>query len=366
VSLSRKAQTKQDFAAAGPQGAPLRAKLVHWYESRKRDLPWRRTSDPYAIWVSEVMLQQTQVKTVLGYYERWMQRFPTVEALASAADEDVLHAWQGLGYYSRARRLLAGARAVADRHAGQLPRDVEALLALPGIGPYSAGAIASIAFGLPEPIVDGNVVRVLCRLFALRGDPAKAPLKQRLWSLARELVPADKPSEFNQSLMELGATICTPTSPRCAECPVASECAGLRAGVERQLPELAKRPAPTEVRTAAAYVRRGDAVLLTQVPEGAPRWAGLWVLPFTELAGAESAAAGAARALQQLGLECTPGVPVHEARHTITRFRISLSIVRCSVAPRARASLYTRGQIGKLALPSVHARVLEALWRAKE
>jgi A/G-specific adenine glycosylase len=230
----------------------LSEELIAWYEARRRDLPWRRTRDPYAIWVSEVMLQQTRVLTVLGYYERWMARFPTVSALADAEDDDVLHAWQGLGYYSRARRLLSGARAVAERHGGQLPSDVQALLALPGIGPYSAGAIASIAFGLPEPIVDGNVVRVLCRLFALAGDPARAPLKAELWRIARELVPKDKPSEFNQSLMELGATICTPSSPRCALCPVAKHCRALAQGKQRELPQLANRKAPTEMATADA------------------------------------------------------------------------------------------------------------------
>jgi A/G-specific adenine glycosylase len=340
----------------------VRSRLIDWYESRKRDLPWRRTKDPYAIWVSEVMLQQTQVKTVLGYYERWMQRFPTVKALAAADDADVLHAWQGLGYYSRARRLLAGARAVSERHAGKLPRDVDALLALPGIGPYSAGAIASIAFGLREPIVDGNVVRVLCRLFALEGDPAKAPLKQALWRLARELVPAEKPSEFNQSLMELGATICTPTSPRCAECPVAKQCRALARGLERELPQLAKRPAPTEIATAAAYVRRGDAVLLRQMPADAPRWAGLWVLPFVELARGEAPTAGALRALAELRQNATASATLREARHTITRFRITLSIVECSLVPRSRATLFTREQVDALALPSIHSKIVAALW----
>ncbi len=337
---------------------------MDWYESRKRDLPWRRTRDPYAIWVSEVMLQQTQVKTVLGYYERWMARFPSVKALAAAEDADVLHAWQGLGYYSRARRLLAGARAVAERHAGRLPRDVEALLALPGIGPYSAGAIASIAFGLPEPIVDGNVVRVLCRLFALKGDPAKAPLKQKLWGLARELLPADQPSEFNQSLMELGATICTPTSPRCPECPVAKQCQALAQGLERELPQLAKRKAPTEVATAAAYVRRGDAVLLRQLPADAARWAGLWVLPFVELSRTEKAPVGALRALSEIGVAAAAGATLRETRHTITRFRIALSIVECKLAkaPGKRAAFFTRGQVEQLALPSIHARILKALW----
>jgi A/G-specific adenine glycosylase len=314
------------------------------------------------------MLQQTQVKTVLGYYERWMARFPTVKALAAANDDDVLHAWQGLGYYSRARRLLSGARAVAARHAGELPRDVEALLALPGIGPYSAGAIASIAFGLPEPLVDGNVVRVLCRLFALEGDPAKAPLKQELWRRARELVPADNPSEFNQSLMELGATICTPTSPRCAECPVAKQCRALSLGKERELPQLAKRAAATEVSTAAAYVRRGDAVLLRQMPADAPRWAGLWVLPFAELSRTEKAAGGALRALTEIGVKAAAGTTLREVRHTITRFRITLSIVECKLAaPKGLpAKLFTREQVERLALPSVHSKVIRMLWSSSD
>ncbi len=342
----------------------LQAGLVDWYETRKRDLPWRRTRDPYAIWVSEVMLQQTQVKTVLGYYERWMQRFPTVEALAAAADDDVLHAWQGLGYYSRARRLLAGARAVTERHAGKLPKNVAALLALPGIGPYSAGAIASIAFGLPEPIVDGNVVRVLCRLFALKGDPAKAPLKQELWRRARELVPEKQASAFNQSLMELGATICTPTSPRCAQCPVAQHCRALAQGLERELPQLAKRKAPTEVATAAAYVRRGNAVLLRQLPEDAPRWAGLWVLPFAELTRSEKPSEAAVRALAEIDLAAKGTTTLREARHTITRFHITLSVVECALAtPKPRsAKLFTRQQVRQLALPAVHSKVIEALW----
>jgi A/G-specific adenine glycosylase len=338
--------------------------LTSWYETRKRDLPWRRTRDPYAIWVSEVMLQQTQVKTVLGYYERWMERFPTLTALAAAEDADVLHAWQGLGYYSRARRLLSGARAVVERHGGELPRSPEALLALPGIGPYSAGAIASIAFGLPEPLVDGNVVRVLSRLFALRGDPAKAPLKGQLWQLARGLVPADKPSEFNQSLMELGATLCTPVSPRCPECPVAQHCRGLALGIERELPELAKRKAPTELRTAAAYVRKGDAVLLRQLPADAPRWAGLWVLPFAELSATETPESASTRALAELGLKGAPQAVLREARHTITRFRITLSVVAHALATpkRGAALFFEQSEVARLALPSVHARLVKALW----
>jgi A/G-specific adenine glycosylase len=307
------------------------------------------------------MLQQTQVKTVLGYYERWMQRFPTVSALAQANEAEVLHAWQGLGYYSRARRLLAGARAIAERHGGEVPRALSALLALPGIGPYSAGAIASIAFGLPEPLVDGNVVRVLSRLFALRGDPARAPLKAELWRLARELVPPGRAADFNQGLMELGAMLCTPTSPRCAECPVSAQCRALELGLERQLPELAPRKPPTELRTAAAYVRRDDAVLLRQVPAEAPRWAGLWVLPFVELAPEETAERGAERALSELGLEASAKQLRREVRHTITRFRITLSVVECRSRSR-KLRLFTAREAAGLALPSIHARVLAALW----
>src|SRR5205823_775886 len=193
----------------------LRRALRRWYRAAARDLPWRRTRDPYAIWVSEVMLQQTQVATVRPYYERWMQRFPTVTDLAAAGEEDVLQVWAGLGYYSRARALLRGAREVVARHGGQVPRRTEDLKALPGIGPYTAGAIASIAFGLREPVVDGNVTRVLCRIFGLRGDPNAGQLRSELWRLAALLVPPRAPGEFNSALMELGATVCRPGKPDC-------------------------------------------------------------------------------------------------------------------------------------------------------
>jgi len=186
-------------AAGAPLSAArlraIRASLLDWYEQAKRDLPWRRTQDEYAIWVSEAMLQQTQVNTVLGYYERWMRRFPTLEALAVADEADVLAAWQGLGYYSRARRLQQGARVVVEQCRGRLPRGAAALRTLPGIGPYTAGAIASIAQGERAALVDGNVIRVLCRLQALGGDPAAAPLKARLWQLAEQLVPESRPGD---------------------------------------------------------------------------------------------------------------------------------------------------------------------------
>ncbi|HWZ89432.1 MAG TPA: A/G-specific adenine glycosylase, partial [Polyangiaceae bacterium] len=202
---------KKQAAAHEPRARAIGRDLLAWYTKHKRDLPWRKSLDPYAVWVSEMMLQQTQVATVIPYFERWMKRFPDVAALAGADESDVLHAWQGLGYYSRARNLRRAAAEMVSRHAGRVPEQVADLCALPGIGPYSAGAIASIAYGRAEPLVDGNVVRVLSRLFARRGDPTRAPLKTELWELARSLVralpPSGAPGDFNQALMELGATV---------------------------------------------------------------------------------------------------------------------------------------------------------------
>jgi A/G-specific adenine glycosylase len=302
-------------------------------------LPWRRSRDPYAVWVSEVMLQQTQVATVLPYFERWMRRFPTLPALAAASEQDVLKQWEGLGYYSRARRLLAGARAVVERHAGELPGDVERLLALPGIGPYSAGAISSIGFGRREPVVDGNVVRVLCRLFALRGDPAKAPLKGELWRVARALVPEDAAGDHNQALMELGATLCTPRAPRCDACPVAGECAARAGGFAAELPELAKRAKPEPVHAVAGVVTERGRVLVVRLPEGAPRWAGLWQFPTLEVAPGEGVESALRRALlEQTGLAVEAGGLLTVVRHTVTRFQITLDAYRCQkVGPPSRS-----------------------------
>jgi len=193
------------------------ADVIRWYRDNRRELPWRRTRDPYAVWVSEIMLQQTRVETVVPYWERWMGRFPTVQALAAAPLDDVLAAWAGLGYYSRARNLHAGAREVVTDWGGSVPGRVDALLEIPGIGRYTAGAIASIAFGQPAPLVDGNVARVLARLFAIDEDVKSAAGSARLWALAADLVPAGAAGDFNQGLMELGATVCTPARPRCGD-----------------------------------------------------------------------------------------------------------------------------------------------------
>ena len=251
-------QAQRSQAEKGCAG--LRAALLSWYDRHRRDLPWRRTTDPYRIWVSEVMLQQTTVKTVLPYYAAFLNRFPTLHALAEEPEEEVLAAWSGLGYYHRARNLHRGAQHVAERHAGQFPRSLEAALAVPGVGLYTASAVLSIAHGLPLPVVDGNVRRVLARLLALRGPQFRkdGPYYNR----AEELLDPARPGDWNQALMELGATVCLPRQPACPACPLRQHCRARALGVVDELPEGRARRATVDVTVAAALVgvhlARGD------------------------------------------------------------------------------------------------------------
>jgi A/G-specific adenine glycosylase len=349
--------------------------LLEWYDGAHRDLPFRRTRDPYAIWVSEVMLQQTQVKTVLPYFQRWMERFPSLAALAAADEDQVLHAWQGLGYYSRARSLLKAARAAAERFDGELPRSVDALLSLPGIGPYSAGAIASIAFNQRVPVVDGNVVRVLCRVFELTGDPRRAPLKNELWRRAAELVPQDRPGDFNQAIMELGATICTPRRPKCAECPIRTLCRARASGRAESLPELPEAPAPTEVPMAAALVRQRGRWAVVQLSAHAKRWASMWQFPNVELAPAETLEAGVRRAARELaGIDAEPQQELCVIKHTVTRFRITLTAYSCRFREKrsfdpervVQVAWKRPSELAALAMPAAHRRLSRVLLGSHE
>lgn len=250
------------------------AALLDHFDAHRRAMPWRDTADPYAIWVSEVMLQQTRVETVRSYYERWLRRFPTVAALAEADVDEVLREWQGLGYYSRARNLHRAARLVRERHGGTVPRDQAALRALPGVGEYTAGAVASIAFGAAVPAVDGNVRRVLARLYDLR-DPGPGELRV----LAAALIPEDRPGDFNQALMELGATICTPRSPSCHVCPVATWCAARAAGVQEERPARKRRRPVPETMIETVVVARPDLSLLLVRRPDRGLLGGLWEFP---------------------------------------------------------------------------------------
>ncbi|MFZ5470830.1 MAG: A/G-specific adenine glycosylase [Myxococcota bacterium] len=269
----------------------LRRALLAWFDRERRDLPWRRTKDPYAVWVSEVMLQQTQVTTVIPYFQRFMARFADVEALAAAPLDEVLSLWRGLGYYSRARALHRAAQEVVSHHGGQLPPTAAELRRLPGFGPYTAGAVASIAFGEEAPLVDGNVARVLSRLFVVKGAPGDKAREARLWELAGQLVRGPRPGDFNQALMELGALVCRVESPSCLLCPLRAHCAALAAGRVEELPPKRIRPPRKPLALAVAVWRKNGAFLFGR-RESKGLFGGLWELPSTELrAGTEPSTA---------------------------------------------------------------------------
>jgi A/G-specific adenine glycosylase len=245
----------------------LRKSLLGWFRQFRRDLPWRRTKDPYRIWLSEIMLQQTRVAVAIPYYERFLQRFPDIRALATAQQEEVLRLWSGLGYYSRARNLQKAAQQILSKHRGQFPTRMDDVLALPGIGNYTAAAILSIAFGKKHAVLDGNVARVLARLGATRGDIRESQLWQELQAEANRLLQAESPGDWNQAMMELGATLCTPKSPQCLLCPVAQFCEGRKLGIAESLPEKRKKRPTVEITLAAAvFVNEEGQTLLLPPP----------------------------------------------------------------------------------------------------
>ena len=307
----------------------FRRQLLDWFHRNKRDLPWRRAADPYHILAAEVMLQQTQSASVLPYYERFLKRFPTLQSLAEAPLEEAYRLWQGLGYYARARRLQEAAKMTLDRFDGQIPNTVEELMSLPGVGRYTAGAVASAAYQVPAPVVDGNVMRVLSRVFRVEGNPKAGPSHQRLWDIAESLVPKNvspnaNPRDFNSALMELGSLVCAPKNPRCGQCPVADLCEAQKRGETDRFPENPPRPKTIRLTHAAALVARDGLFALTRRPEGG-RWAGLWELPRVERNEEETLEDAAERAaLQVCGARCKTLRPFGSLRHSVTRYRIDL------------------------------------------
>lgn len=353
---------------ARPDALPsFRSALLGFYDSIARPLPWRGTRDPYAIWVSEVMAQQTRVETVVPYYKRWLERYPTVQALAEAPLDDVLKSWEGLGYYSRARNLHTAAGVVAERLDGAVPDTVEGLRALPGVGEYTAGAIASIAFELPVPAVDGNVRRVYARLADV-AEPGGAELTE--WASA--VVDADRPGDFNQALMELGATVCTPRNPGCTVCPVADHCAALAAGT------VAERPAPKkrarvrrEVRAVGVLLRSspsGARVLLQRRPPTG-LLAGMWEFPsmLLGLRAGKKAMGGAVRELAgELGLTVVGGARIaldpvlHQFSHLHVTYRPWLMVIEAAGGPEegGERRWVPLTDSGELALPVAQQRIM--------
>jgi A/G-specific adenine glycosylase len=306
------------------------APLISWFEENKRPLPWRESYDPYLVWISEVMLQQTQVETALPYYDRFVQEIPTINALARAGEERVLRLWAGLGYYRRAKHLMAAAREIVSKHDGKMPPDYDELLSLPGVGQYMAGAILSIAFNKPYPVVDGNVRRVLSRLYGWSDESPK-----RLWDAAARLVKQAEPRLVNQALMELGAKICSFRSPRCLICPVQGSCVAFKTGMQEKIPPVKKRPETVHVQLFAIVHRKGERYLMKPVD-------GMWEFPtFPELPKGSFKTIG-------------------RCRHTITHHRLEVSICEGML----EASDYVLKEIDQLPISSLTRKIWKAAAKA--
>jgi A/G-specific adenine glycosylase len=309
-------------AAVRQFGRRLRA----WFDRHARELPWRGTRDPYAIWLSEIMLQQTQVETVKPYYLRFLAALPTIAALAAADEPQVLRLWEGLGYYRRARQLHAAARKIMAEHEGRFPVDPDAVARLPGIGRYTAGAVLSIAFDQRRPILEANTNRLFSRLLAYDKQTASAAGQRLLWAAAETVLPTRAVGRFNQALMELGSQVCRSRLPLCEECPVAQFCAARRRGVQNEIPRPKPRVKFEDVTEAAVLVRRRDRVLVIQWPDGR-RWAGLWDFPRFAMRGVKPAEVRRELAdgvLRMTGVTIVPGEHRKTVRHGVTRFRITL------------------------------------------
>lgn len=355
--------TPSDKSAPG-----LTSRLLAWYAWNKRDLPWRRTQNPYHIWIAEIMLQQTRVDTVLPYYENFLSRFPSVEALAAAPLDVVLKTWENLGYYSRARNLHRAAKEMVGRFYGRVPETYEELRSLPGIGDYTAGAILSTAFGKPLPAVDGNARRVLSRLFAVTEPVDLAATQARLRKRAEDLMPKKSASAFNQALMELGATVCTPKAPSCDRCPVRVDCQAFESGRVEALPiKRGKAPLPCHLETAAViHDSKGRLLLVRRFENGL--LGGLWKLPGGRLKNGEDPAVGLTRAVRdELGVILSLGEPLAEVRHAYTHFRIVVAAFEARIAsgrPKARGCAdwrwaSTADLAGELTLARADRKVLE-------
>lgn len=335
----------------------LQKKLLRWYDASARDLPWRRTRDPYAIWVSEIMLQQTRVDTVIPYYERFLARFPSPRALAEADEDAVLSHWSGLGYYRRARLLHAGVREVVARYDGEVPPDPQARRALPGVGRYTAGAIGSIAFGKPEPIVDGNVTRVLARLLAIDTPVGASATNARLWREAERLVPVERPGDFNQALMELGATVCTPRQPRCGSCPLSEDCAAhLRAEVDAfPMPRARKAPVTRALTAVVATSGRGAARKVWLVKSEQALFGGLWSVPMAE--GTPGTVLRGAGLHGRLVRE-----PIGSVGHLLTHRRLQVEVHRATGGrgtPRPTVRPFLTHELDEVGISALTRKVLQ-------
>jgi A/G-specific adenine glycosylase len=354
------------LALPAPEIAKFRRRLLAWFSARKRDLPWRRTKDPYRIWLSEIMLQQTRVAAVVPYFESFLARFPDLQALARARDEAVLSHWAGLGYYSRARNLLRAAQEIDARHGGRFPSEYDAALALPGIGRYTAAAVLSIAYDKPLAVLDGNVARVLARMGAVRGELRAPALWRKLEATAQELLAAKTPGDWNQAMMELGATVCTPKSPKCGECPVAKWCRARKLGIAEQLPGARKKRAQVRVTLAAAVLLdpRGRTLLVRRTGGDGALFSRMWQFPALETS-ADASSDLAQHLREKFGVNIAEQqmTQLKAAHHAVTfrQIRMEPFLIRVERLPKiAGARTPLLGRFGKVAVSSATRKIASA------
>ena len=333
-------------------------------------MPWRGAKDPYAIWVSEIMLQQTQVQTVIPYYERWMRAFPNVTALAEASEDGVLKLWEGLGYYSRVRNLQKAAKKIVGEHGGHFPETFEAVLALPGIGRYTAGAITSIAFGLPYPVLDGNVMRVLSRLYAVDESLALSSTQKKLWDLADALLSKKDPGDFNQAMMELGATVCSPKKPSCLLCPLREECLARKTGDPETFPVKGPKMKTKKIDVAIGILWDQEKVLIQKRPPSG-LWAGMWEFPGGKVEVGETPEEGLLRELmEELGVNVKIRQKRDMIRHAYTQFRVNLHPFDCTLetgTPENKAATELKwipvDRLNDFAFPAANGKLIPHLIR---
>ncbi len=354
-----------------PQGRAFAGRLLRWFRHHRRDFPWRRTGDPYRIWISEVMLQQTRAETVVPYYERFVRRFPDLPSLACADSAAVLKAWEGLGYYRRAHHLKQAAERLTNSGADQLPDDYQSLLKLPGIGRYTAGAVMSLAFNRPYPIQDGNVRRVLCRVWAINEDPKTPAVQHWLWASAESLLPKRRAGEFNEALMELGATVCTARRPRCADCPLSELCQARELGRPLAYPRKRKPRTLPHVQVTAGIIRRGHRILIARRPTSS-MLGGLWEFPGGKQEPGESLEQCLVREIaEELAITIRIERPFVQVDHAYSHFRMTLHSFLCRHSrgrPQAIGCAQCRwvspNELEQFAFPKADRVILAALLRS--
>ncbi|MFA5842175.1 MAG: A/G-specific adenine glycosylase [Candidatus Gracilibacteria bacterium] len=355
----------------------LQRALLRWFTLNQRDLPWRHTYAPYDVWISEIMLQQTQVKTVLPYFERWIKTFPTIQSVASAQEEKILKLWEGLGYYSRARNLQKAAQKIVKNHHGKFPENYEDILALPGIGRYTAGAIASIAYNQPQPILDGNMIRVIARLLAEKRNTRKPQLQAQFWAIAKSWIPAKDARNFNQAMMELGALVCTPKSPDCKNCPLKKQCHAYALDLAESLPNRGKSQKKVEIKVVAAIlvkktIRASSLIFIQKRPQQG-LMGGLWEFPGGKVKPKESLKDALCREIrEELGIEISNLRPFLNIKHSYTKYNVDFHtfLVDCTGEKIKQKEEIDHAwvpieKLSKLPFPAANVKVIKALVKGK-